>query len=515
MQRLQQVQVRTFGYFGLLISALVLGVSLAGIWLLNVQGTVLTLAIATISMQIIINDLFWLAQKRLVESGGETLFSCQLSGQGLHELRQPLLTVRSLISDGMPALIWTTILSGALGLALRAGVHQSYIVLVWVCGGVLSVSLFGWVLFGRRCLRDDEVIISEGGCLAGGRLDRWNIPGWHLLSVEWEPRPNARGGQLVIRILREGPYRQMFERRITLPEDYAAAAIETCRQLQCFIRSSPENARPRFPSSRKDRTAKKREQHTLEKAAVTSRASHLGDAILLAYALILGVFSLLIPQHPLYTSHDGSYSFADWDLPAFAMIFALLAVMDILLNTRRNRAFRAGLGDQPLLLFRLPSLWLECYLPASLNAARRELVNCGLLMLIGTLFAGLAFSIRQPEYFRIFIEQELAVLLIVLLLVFLAYVVYRDWALRRRLGLVQLVPSGLWLFDKQYSWVTPGSKLLSCEVVTAPPHSPEFARLALTMIIDGQNTISLKVPLDLDTATKTRELLEQGQLFPS
>ena len=177
MGKILQKRVRTFGILGLVISFILLGVSLGSVWLLNTTATIFTLAIATISLMLIINDLFWRAQRLTAERSGQILLHCQLNNRALHVLRRPLLTVQSLISSGMLVFMWSVLVSSAIWLALRHNAYQSYMTVIGYCGSVLSLSWFAWVLAGRRALNDDEIVISEYACLASGRLDRWDLPG--------------------------------------------------------------------------------------------------------------------------------------------------------------------------------------------------------------------------------------------------------------------------------------------------------------------------------------------------
>jgi len=506
-----QKQARALGFFGLTVSAVVLGVSLAGIWLMTDSSLVFLLAIAALSLQLILNDLFWRAQKRLTESG-ETLLRCQLRSEALHTFRQPLLTVQALISDGMLILIWTTLIGGAIWLAWRNGISRGYISIVWICGSVLSVCWFGWVFFGRRCLADDEIIISEYACLAGGRLDRWDRPDVHLLAAEFNPYPAEQGGVLLLRIWREGPYQQLLERAIPLPQEYKEQAKAACLRLQPLVRKPVEGVRIRRVSHNKERTARRREQRLLEKVAIPHRVSQLGDFMLLFYALVLAVFAWWIVDQPAYTNPHTGYNFGEWHLMPIAVTLGCLTMVDIINNRRRNRRFLASLDNKPLLLFRLPSLWLECHLPEALNASRRELVNGGLLILIATTFTGFSLSLHNPFLFRFFLEREIALLLVLLFLVFLVFVVYRDWALRRRLGLVQLSSRGLWLFDRQYRWGNGTTQLVACHLEAAPSRSFETARLVLHLESSGELPLRLQVPLDKITTERVQELLNSGEI---
>ena len=171
-----------------------------------------------------------------------------------------------------------------------------------------------------------------------------------------------------------------------------------------------------------------------------------------------------------------------------------------------------GLDEDPLLLFRLPSLWLECHLPSTLQAARRELINDGLLLLFGTFFTALAFNFHRPEIFSFFMAEETGLLLVLLLLVFLSFIVYRDWAVRRRLGLVLLSGKGLWLYDRQHRWDTPGNRLVSCTLEPAPSRSFEYARLVLQAEGQSGRLSTLTVPLDKVTAAQVQEMIDEGRL---
>ena len=511
MSQVTRKRVRAFSYFGLGLSIAILAISLATAWLLRDEGIVFALAVATISLQVIINDLFWRAQKAIAESS-ETLLYCQLSSLDLHTWREPLLTIQSLVSNGMLVLIWVSLHGGGIWLALRNGVNRGYLSIVMLCGSVLSASWIGWILAGRRCLNDDEIIITESACLAAGRLDRWDLPDWHLLTAEMQSSSAITGSTLFLRIWREGPFQQLIERRIHLPAHFAEQGEEACLRLQNFIQKSSDTVRIRRVSQSREKAAKKREQHYLEQVTTPLRVSQLGDLIVLLYATALAAFNQWVLSKPQYNLGSQGHSFDEWHLLPIALTLGGLTLIDILFNIRRNNRFRAGLDEDPLLLFRLPSLWLECHLPEALYVARRELFNDGLLLVIGTLFTGLAFNLHRPELFHFFLEQEIGLMILLLVIVFLVFVVYRDWALRRRLGLVQLSRKGLWLYDKQYTWDGVETILKSCSIEPAPTRSFESARLQLCLEQKGKGMTTLQVPLDKASAAKVEEMLEEKLL---
>jgi len=505
-------RVRTFSYFGLGLSFALLAISLAGAWLLTDESIVVALAVGTISLQVILNDLYWRTQKSLAQ-GGETLLYCQLSGADLHIWREPMLTVQSSVSNGMLALIWASLISCAILLAIRNGISQIYLTIFWRFASVLSGSWLGWIIVGRRCLNDDEILITESACLAGGRLDRWDLPDWHLLNAEFRTQSGTPGGTLFLRIWREGPYQQLIERLIPLPGEVAAQAGEACEALQSFIKRPVEGIRIRRISSNREKTAKRREQLHLERVTTPVRVSQIGDLILLLFTGSLCFFSLWIPARPEFSHPLTGHSFADWHLLPVSLAVGGLTLADATLNILRNKRFRAGLDEDPLLLFRLPSLWLECHQPEILQAARRELINDGLLLLVGTLFTGLAFNLHRPATFRYFMGEEIGLLLSLLLLVFLIFIVYRDWAMRRRLGLVLLSRRGLWLFDRQHRWDLPGTRLVSCSLEPSPSRSFEAARLMLQIQRENEEELTLMVPLDKAAAAQMQETLAAGPLY--
>lgn len=514
---------RTFGVLGLFISMAVLGVSLAGTFLLQDQWIILTLAIATVSLQLIFNDLYWRVQKKATERG-QVLLHCQLNSKALYVLRSPLLSVQSQVTNGMLVLIWSALLGGGIWLSMRHGVQNGYWMIIWLSACVLSAAWIIWVLVGRRCLNDDEIIISENACLARGRLDRWDLPGCHLLDVEFRSTSEFGGCALILRIWQDGPHQQkLIERYLPLPRRFMTQAQETCLCLekQIWFRPEPtpdENGDPAGEAAAKkpDKAARTRnKQQRLEPVTRPVRISQLGDIILLTFSVLLGAFSQWIITRPQYTNPNTAASFATWNLPLIATLFGVIAVVDLILNWHRNRSFRESLDGESLLLFRMPSLWLECHLPEALNAARRELFNDGLLLTLGTFFTALAFALRRPYMFDYFVHYEIALLIVALILPFLVFIVYRDWALRRRLGLVHLTSDGLWLYDRFHEWGRKQGRLLSCSLVTPPSGSLETSRLLLHYQRRNEEPLLLEVPLDEAMTRQVQRMIDDRSLKPS
>ena len=510
-----QRRIRTFSLVGLIIGLAVLGVSLAGSLLLSDQWIVFTLALACVSLQVVINDIAWRWQRRMAERN-KILLHCQLHSQALHTLRLPLLTVQAQISDGLLILIWAALLSGGVWLSLRHGVQNGYLNIIWLCGCVLSVSWVFWVLAGRRCLNDDEIIISEYACLAHGRLDRWDLPNWHLMDVEYRVTSETSNCALVLRIWHDGPHQQhLIERYLPLPRQFASQARETCALLSKHIWHPSDAAAPDDSNSAVShqntktqlKAARTRQQQArLEALSTPQRMTQLGNIILLVYSILLGMFSQWIQHSPRFTNPRTGASFAGWYLPYVALLGGGIALFNMAFSWWRNRSFSNSQHDETLLLFRMPSLWLESHLPESMHAARRELANDALLIADGMALTTLVFALRRPTIFDYFLHRELALLLVFLVVPFIIFIVYRDWVLRRRIGLVHLTTQGVWLYDRYHSWKPGYASILSCALMPAPRNSLEYARLQIVTQQTDDMSI-LEIPLDQASAILAGEQL--------
>ena len=508
-----QRRIRTFSLLGLLIGMGVLGVSLAGSILLSDQWIVLTLALACVSLQVVINDIIWRMQRRMAERN-KILLHCQLHSQALHTLRLPLLTVQAQISDGLPILIWASLLSGGIWLSMRHGVQNGYLNIIWLCGCVLSVAWVFWVLAGRRCLNDDEIVISEYACLAHGRLDRWDLPNWHLMDVEYRVSSETSNCALILRIWHDGPHQQqLIERYLPLPRQFAAQAKETRDLLAEHIwhpgdaldntgfAAPAQNTKTQLKAART-----RQKQARLETLSTPQRMTQLGNMVLLVFSILLGAFSQWVQQSPLYTNPRTGASFAGWYLPHVALLGCGIAVFNMVFSWWRNHSFNNSQDEETLLLFRMPSLWLESHLPESMHAARRELANDALLIADGVGLTTLIFALRRPAIFDYFLHRELALLLVFLIVPFFIYIVYRDWVLRRRIGLVHLTRTGVWLYDRYHSWKPGYASIVSCALMPPPRNSLEYARLQIVTEQNGELS-TIEIPLDQANASKAKEQL--------